>query len=203
MQAPSGFGSWSPGTHQVPSLERPQRARERASSLKGGRSSPGFKSPATCQPYLVVSRESCCQEGAMEENGEVVTRANMDCPEACLLPGGRWHSPLPPVTLPPWGRGSAPPGPLLCPREGSSLAASYKLVTAWGGASASPSESEFGPPCLTSSRDCSDVLEASFRPRVAHPLCTPSPEAGTEQPLGVNPQNEPTWVRVSRKDQRP
>lgn len=57
MQAPSGFGSWSPGIHQAPSFERPQRARERASSSKGGRSSPGFKSPTKCQPYLVVSRE--------------------------------------------------------------------------------------------------------------------------------------------------
>lgn len=93
MQAPSGFGSWAPGTHQVPSFERPQRARERASSLKGGRNSPGFKSPTKCQPYLVVSGQGQDQEGAMEENGEVVTRAKIYCPEACILPGGRWHCP--------------------------------------------------------------------------------------------------------------
>lgn len=93
MQAPSGFGSWAPGTHQVPSFERPQRARERASSLKGGRNSPGFKSPTKCQPYLVVSGHGQDQEGTMEENGEVVTRAKTYCPEACILPGGRWHCP--------------------------------------------------------------------------------------------------------------
>ena len=46
--------SWhSSGT----SFERPQGAGKPASSPKGGRSCPGFKSPTTCQPYFVVSRE--------------------------------------------------------------------------------------------------------------------------------------------------
>lgn len=46
--------SWhSSGT----SSERPRGAGEPASSLKGGGGCPGFKSPTTCQPYFVVSRE--------------------------------------------------------------------------------------------------------------------------------------------------
>lgn len=101
----------------------------------------------------------------MEENGEVVTRANMDCPEACLLPGGRWHSPLPPVPPPPLGEGALlHQGPASAPGRAPGL----QPVTSWsglgGGAPGSTLESEFGPPCLTSSRDCSDALNSSFRP---------------------------------------
>lgn len=67
----------------------------------------------------------------MEANGEALTRAGMDCFEACLLPRGRWHcSPTP-------RRGLCSTRPRLCHGAGSSLASRSGLG---GGASTSTLE---------------------------------------------------------------
>lgn len=124
MQVPSGFGSRSPGTHQAPSSERPPGARQQASSPQGGRSCPGFKSPTKCQPYFVVSREGKIKRERWKGVERGVTRAKIYCPEACIVPRGRWHCPR--------GRGLCFPKHCLCHSEGLLHGASYSLVRGGG-----------------------------------------------------------------------
>lgn len=147
---------------------------------------------------------SCCQqrgedqERATGENGRVVTRAKIDCPEACVVPGGRWHCPL--------GRGAlGPTRHSLHRRQGSRRAANYKLVGGWRWClEVYSGQSQLGPRRLTSSHYCSSCSKFLLRAKNrSFPFALPGAVAGTEQAVSLSRQNRPPWVTGSRKDQRP
>lgn len=119
MQAPSDFGSRPLGTHQAPSFMRP--------GLKGGRA-PLVSNPQLHAIHALLSADEEDQEPGMDQNGgpgmETVTRAEIYCPEVCILPRGRWHCVL--------GR-VCHPSLAFAPREVARPGASHKVVRAGDG----------------------------------------------------------------------